>query len=54
MNMSASVMLTGLPRDAHQALADVEAIDAGKGTTVHLCMFLSRKNRVHRLVLSID
>lgn len=31
MNMSASVMLTGLPRDAHQALADVEAIDAGKG-----------------------
>ncbi|KAJ6126994.1 Ubiquitin-like protein ATG12 [Penicillium sp. IBT 18751x] len=32
MNMSASVMLTGLPRDAHQALADVEAIDAGKVT----------------------
>lgn len=31
MNMSASVMLTSLPRDAHQALADVEAIDAGKG-----------------------
>lgn len=31
MNMTASVMLTGLPRDAHQALADVEAIDAGKG-----------------------
>lgn len=30
MNMTASVMLTGLPRDAHQALADVEAIDAGK------------------------
>jgi hypothetical protein len=33
MNMTASVMLTGLPRDAHQALADVEAIDAGKGKT---------------------
>lgn len=31
MNMTASVMLTGLPRDAHQALADVETIDAGKG-----------------------
>ena len=31
MNMTASVLLTGLPRDAHQALADVEAIDAGKG-----------------------
>lgn len=30
MNMTASVMLTALPRDAHQALADVEAIDAGK------------------------
>lgn len=33
MNMTASVMLTGLPRDAHQALADVEAIDVGKGMT---------------------
>jgi ubiquitin-like protein ATG12 len=31
MNMSASVMLTNLPRDAHQALADVERIDSGKG-----------------------
>jgi hypothetical protein len=31
MNMTASVMLTGLPRDAHLALADVEAIDTGKG-----------------------
>lgn len=35
MNMTASVMLTGLPRDAHQALADVEAIDAGKGESCH-------------------
>lgn len=33
MNMSASVMLTNLPRDAHQALADVESIDSGKGNT---------------------
>ncbi|KAJ5927790.1 Autophagy-related protein 12 [Penicillium verhagenii] len=31
MNMTASVMLTGLPRDAHQALADVERIDSHKG-----------------------
>jgi ubiquitin-like protein ATG12 len=29
--MSASVVLTSLPRDAHQALADAEAIDTGKG-----------------------
>lgn len=33
MNMSASVMLTNLPRDAHEALADVESIDSGKGRT---------------------
>ncbi|KAJ5826133.1 Autophagy-related protein 12 [Penicillium riverlandense] len=32
MNMTASLMLTGLPRDAHLALADVEAIDTGKIT----------------------
>lgn len=31
MTMSASVVLSSLPRDAHQALADVEAIDTGKG-----------------------
>lgn len=31
MNMSASVMLTNLPRYATQALADVETIDSGKG-----------------------
>lgn len=31
LTMSASVVLTGLPRDAHEALADVEAIDKGKG-----------------------
>lgn len=38
MNMTASVMLTGLPRDAHQALADVEAIDAGKGKSQIHCL----------------
>ncbi|KAJ5772631.1 Autophagy-related protein 12 [Penicillium odoratum] len=32
MNMTASIMLTGLPRDAQQALVDVERIDEGKGT----------------------
>jgi ubiquitin-like protein ATG12 len=31
LTMSASVVLTSLPRDAHQALADAEAIDTGKG-----------------------
>jgi hypothetical protein len=31
LTMSASVVLTGLPRDTHEALADVEAIDKGKG-----------------------
>ncbi|OJK02627.1 hypothetical protein ASPACDRAFT_39937 [Aspergillus aculeatus ATCC 16872] len=31
MNLSASVVLTSLPRDAHQALADAEAVDKGKG-----------------------
>ena len=31
MTMSASVVLTSLPRDAHQALADAEAVDTGKG-----------------------
>ena len=30
LTMSASVVLTSLPRDAHQALTDVEAIDSGK------------------------
>lgn len=31
LTMAASVVLTGLPRDAHRALADAEAIDMGKG-----------------------
>ncbi|KAL1976274.1 hypothetical protein VTN31DRAFT_2556 [Thermomyces dupontii] len=32
LTLSASVVLTGLPRDAHQALADAEAFDSGKVT----------------------
>ncbi|KAG5294388.1 autophagy protein Apg12 [Histoplasma ohiense] len=32
LTMSASIVLTGLPKDAHQALADVDAIDSGKVT----------------------
>lgn len=35
MTMTASVVLTSLPRDAHQALTDTEAIDAGKGWLLH-------------------
>lgn len=31
MTMSASVILTNLPRDASQALSEVEALDKGKG-----------------------
>jgi ubiquitin-like protein ATG12 len=31
LTMAASVVLTGLPQDAHRALADAEAIDTGKG-----------------------
>lgn len=31
LTMSASVVLAGLPQDAHRALADAEAIDVGKG-----------------------
>lgn len=31
LTMSASVVLTSLPRDAHQAMADAEAVDTGKG-----------------------
>ncbi|KAE8151374.1 ubiquitin-like protein ATG12 [Aspergillus avenaceus] len=32
LTLSASVVLTSLPRDAHQALADAEAVDTGKVT----------------------
>lgn len=31
LTMSASVVLSSLPRDAHKALADVENVDTGKG-----------------------
>lgn len=34
LTMSASVVLTGLPRDAHQALVGVDAIDSGKGESL--------------------
>lgn len=40
MTMTASVVLTSLPRDAHQALADAEAIDAGKGELLHTLLVL--------------
>jgi ubiquitin-like protein ATG12 len=33
MSMMASVILTNLPKDASQALADVDALDDRKGTT---------------------
>ncbi|OAT00695.1 autophagy-like protein 12, variant [Blastomyces dermatitidis ER-3] len=36
LTMSASIVLTGLPKDSHQALADVDAIDSGKGTHYYL------------------
>lgn len=36
MSMTASVILTNLPKDASQALADVEALDDRKGTTTRL------------------
>ena len=35
LTMSASVVLTSLPRDAHQALADAEAVDTGKGRSIY-------------------
>lgn len=31
ITMSASVVLSSLPRDAHRALVDAEAVDTGKG-----------------------
>ena len=36
MSMTASVILTNLPKDASQALADVEALDDRKGTITRL------------------
>lgn len=46
-------MLTGLPRDAHQALADVEAIDAGKGETYRYLEVLYNSYLYHSW-LSLD
>jgi hypothetical protein len=41
MSMTASVILTNLPKDASQALADVEALDDRKGTTARLSSHLA-------------
>jgi ubiquitin-like protein ATG12 len=41
MSMTASVILTNLPKDASQALADVEALDDRKGTTIRLSSHLA-------------
>lgn len=41
MTMSASAVLTSLPRDAHQALADAEAIDTGKSESRNLSKFIT-------------
>ncbi|KAL4743921.1 ubiquitin-like protein ATG12 [Aspergillus similis] len=54
LTMSASVILTSLPRDAHQALADAEAIDTGK-VTVRFQPLASApilKNRVFKISAS--
>ena len=46
LTMSASIVLSSLPRDAHQALTDVEAIDEGRGKPIcwsfFFFFFLSR------------
>jgi ubiquitin-like protein ATG12 len=41
MSMTASVILTNLPKDASQALADVEALDDRKGTITRLSSHLT-------------
>jgi hypothetical protein len=38
MSMTASVILTHLPKDASQALADVEALDDRKGTRTSISL----------------
>lgn len=38
MSMTASVILTNLPKDASQALADVEALDDRKGSSPALSL----------------
>jgi ubiquitin-like protein ATG12 len=39
MTMTASVILTNLPKDASQALGEVEELDKGKG--MHLCLMFA-------------
>ena len=39
MTMTASVVLTSLPPDAHQALADAEAVDTGKGELLQINIY---------------
>ncbi|KAB8074517.1 autophagy-related protein 12 [Aspergillus leporis] len=54
LTMSASVVLTSLPRDAHQALADAETVDTGK-VTVRFQPLASApilKNRVFKISAS--
>lgn len=48
LTMSASVVLTGLPRDAHEALADVEAIDKGKGMGYYFIFYVFSLFLSHR------
>lgn len=48
MNMSASVVLTNLPRDATQALADVGIIDSGKGSSSLSTIWLMTNSPSHR------
>lgn len=52
MTMSASVVLTSLPRDAHQALADAEAVDTGKSMYTPSYAYLSDSRNVHLTVCS--
>ena len=47
MTMSASVVLTSLPRDAHQALADAEAVDTGKSMDYPSYAYLSDSSNVN-------
>jgi hypothetical protein len=41
MTMSASVILTNLPKDASQALEEVERLDGGKGMCIHYAVMVS-------------
>ncbi|KJK63541.1 Ubiquitin-like autophagy protein Apg12 [Aspergillus parasiticus SU-1] len=52
LTMSASVVLTSLPRDAHQALADAEAVDKGKVRFQPLASAPILKNKVFKISAS--